>query len=126
MVQRDDGCGLGEPVALDNGESHLAPERLEVGLERRRADHEGPELPAEDPMHVAVVPPAAECAGETCLVGRPVEGACLRVVVGQRLRIPAGPRDRTTYSFNTSRIFGTDTSTDTRRDLICAAMSAGL
>src|SRR4026207_1601434 len=33
---------------------------------------------------------------------------------------------RATYSFSTSRIFGTDTRTDTRRDLTCAAMVAGL
>ena len=64
MVERDDRRGLGEAVALDHGESHLAPERLELGLERRRAHDERPELPAEDPMDVPVVPPAAKCARE--------------------------------------------------------------
>ena len=58
MIQRDDRRGLGEAVSLHDGESQLAPELLELGVERRRADDEGPELRAEQPVHVPVLPPA--------------------------------------------------------------------
>ena len=122
MVERDDRRGLGEAVALDHGESHLAPERLELGLERRRAHDERPELPAEDPMDVPVVPPAAKCAREdVALQADPFRVGGVSVPALLRAR-----EARPTYSLRTSRIFGTDTRTDTRRDLICAAMSAGL
>ena len=53
MIQRDDRRRLGQAVALDHDEPELAPERFELGLERRGADDERPELPAEQPMDVA-------------------------------------------------------------------------
>src|SRR6185436_20261508 len=58
MVQRDDGRGLGQPVALDDHEPELAPERLERRIERRRADDEGPELHPERAVDAAIAPPA--------------------------------------------------------------------
>ena len=60
MVQADDRRGLGQPVALNDDEAELGPERLEIAVERRRADDERPELPAEQPVHAAVAPPAHE------------------------------------------------------------------
>src|SRR5262249_10090278 len=44
MVEGDDWRRLGEPVALDDHESEFAPERLEIRIERGRADDECPEL----------------------------------------------------------------------------------
>ena len=60
MIQGDDRRGFGQAVALNDGEPELAPERLELAVERRRADDERPELPAEQPVHAAVAPPAHE------------------------------------------------------------------
>ena len=60
VVQADDRRGLSETVALDHDEAELGPERLEVAVERRRADDERPELPAEQSVDRAVPPPAPE------------------------------------------------------------------
>ena len=110
MIQRDDRRGLGEPVALDDDEPELAPELLELGVERRGADDERPELQAEQPMDAPVAPPARR--DRQCCFG-----------AGRR---PPRARRAATCSRSTSRIFGTDTSTETRRVLICATMSCGL
>src|SRR5262249_34621398 len=59
MIQADDGRRLGEPVSLNDDEAELFPERFELRVERRRADDEGPELEAEQLVHAAVAPPAA-------------------------------------------------------------------
>ena len=59
MIERDDGRGFREPVALNHHEAHPPPELLEIGRERRGADDERPELEAERGMHPAVPPPAA-------------------------------------------------------------------
>ena len=58
MVERDDRRRLGEAVALHDEEAELAPERFELRIERRGAADDAPELPAEQPMDVAVAPPA--------------------------------------------------------------------
>src|SRR5262249_19576633 len=58
MVQRDDWRRFGEPVALNHDESELAPERLELRRQRRRADDERPEFEAEQAMDAAEDPPA--------------------------------------------------------------------
>ena len=47
VIERDDRRGLGEAVALDDHEAEPPPERLELGIERRRADDDRPELEAE-------------------------------------------------------------------------------
>ena len=70
------------------------------GVERRRADDERPELQAEQPVDAPVAPPA-----------RRIQCSCRR-----RLAPPPGAT-RTTCSRSTSRIFGTHTSTETRRAL---------
>ncbi len=44
MIERDDRRGFGQPVALDDREAQLAPERLELAFERRRADDEAQNL----------------------------------------------------------------------------------
>ena len=51
MIERDDRRRFGEAVALHDEEAELAPERLELRIERRRAADDAPELPAEQPMH---------------------------------------------------------------------------
>ena len=96
MIQRDDRRGFGEAVALDHDEPEPAPERLEIGIERRRADDHRPELEAEHPVDAAVFPPAP----------RPVH---------RRGALGSFGRDASTCSFSTSRIFGTQTSTEIRR-----------
>ena len=58
MVEGDDRRGLGQAVALDDQEPEPRPERLQPGIERRRADDERPELPAEQPVDPPVAPPA--------------------------------------------------------------------
>src|SRR5262249_42256038 len=58
MVQRDDRRRLGQPVALNDGEAELAPERFERRIERCGADDERPELQAERAMNLSVAPPA--------------------------------------------------------------------
>src|SRR6478672_11342983 len=58
MVERHDGCGFRQSVALHDEESELAPERLELRLERGGAADDAPELPAEESMNGAVMPPA--------------------------------------------------------------------
>ena len=60
MIQRDDGRGLGEAVALDHQKPKLGEERFQIGRQRRRANDKAPELPAEQPMHFAIAPPAAQ------------------------------------------------------------------
>src|SRR5690606_11458581 len=60
MRQRDDGCCFGEAVALDDEIAKLAPEPFEFGIERRPADDDGPELPAELAPHVPIAPPAPD------------------------------------------------------------------
>ena len=57
MIQGDDRRRLRQAVALDDGEAEARPVHLEVRVERRRAHDEGPELHAEQPVHVAVQPP---------------------------------------------------------------------
>ncbi len=57
MIQRDDRRRFGQPVALDNDESKTSPEGFELGIERRRADNDCPELETEHPVHGAVLPP---------------------------------------------------------------------
>ena len=58
MIQRDDRRRFGEPVPLHDDEPQLTEERLEVRLERRRADHERPELEPKGSVNAAVPPPA--------------------------------------------------------------------
>ena len=78
VIQRDDRRGLGQAVALDDDEPEPAPERLELGIERRGADDERPELQAEQPMDPPVAPPA------------PATSASLRADGSRRLRRDAG------------------------------------
>src|SRR4029450_5616461 len=47
MVEADDGCGLGEPVALNHREAQAAPELFQRRIERGGADDEAPELQSE-------------------------------------------------------------------------------
>ena len=58
VIQRDDGRRFGQAIALDDHVSELAPERFEIAVERRGADDERPELPAEHAVDLAVLPPA--------------------------------------------------------------------
>jgi hypothetical protein len=58
VIQRDDRGGLGQAVALYDEEPEAAPERFDVGIERRGADDHRPELEAEPAMGAAVLPPA--------------------------------------------------------------------
>ena len=51
MIQRDDRRRFGQAVSLDDDESQPSPERFELGIERRRADDDRPELEAEHPVH---------------------------------------------------------------------------
>jgi hypothetical protein len=44
MVQGDNRRSFCQSIALDDCESHPAPELFNVGRQRRRADDEGPEL----------------------------------------------------------------------------------
>src|SRR5262249_54723307 len=60
MIQRDDRRGFGETVPLNNEKSQLPPERFELGLERRGAADQAPELPAKETMALAVAPPPPE------------------------------------------------------------------
>ena len=110
MIERDDRRGLGEAVALNDDESELAPERFELGVERRRADDERPELPAEHPMHVPVA--ATSACANVRVPPRPAAGVALPSSTSRR-------SDAQSCSRSTSRIFGTDTSTEIRRVLIC-------
>src|SRR5204862_7156088 len=57
VIQRDDGSGFRQAVSLNHDESQLAPERLELRVERRRADDKRPELETEQPMNAAIEPP---------------------------------------------------------------------
>ncbi len=47
MIQRHDGRGLGESVALDHQESKFGEERFQIRRQRRRADDEAPKFPSE-------------------------------------------------------------------------------
>jgi hypothetical protein len=58
MIQGHDRRRLGQPIPLDHQEAEPAPERFELGIERRRADHHRPELEAEQAMDAAVLPPS--------------------------------------------------------------------
>ena len=58
MVQRDDRRRLGEAVTLNDDKAQASPERLELGIERGRADDDRPELESEHAMHGAIPPPA--------------------------------------------------------------------
>ena len=58
MVQRDERSGFGETVALDHDEAQAPPEFFGLGIERRAARDEGPELPAELIMNLPESPPA--------------------------------------------------------------------
>src|SRR5438067_10405538 len=60
MVEADDRRRFGKPVSLNDDAAALAPEGLELGLERGGADYERPEFPAEHPMDVAIAPPAQQ------------------------------------------------------------------
>ena len=94
-LRRDDRRGLGEAVALDDHEPELAPERLELAVERRGADDEAQNFEPEQPMDRGG---SATSASRQCCFG------------SGRRRLPA--RRRSTCSRSTSRIFGTDTSTE--------------
>src|SRR5579862_2749340 len=59
MVQGRDGGGFGESITLDDDIAEFAPELFESGVERRGADDEAPEFPAEAAMHAAILPPFA-------------------------------------------------------------------
>ena len=69
MVEGHDGRRLRQPVALDDEKAQPRPERLELGIEGRGADHEGPELEAEQPVDAPVAPPAAGHVGRRMLPG---------------------------------------------------------
>ncbi len=58
VIERDDRCGFGQAVPLDDREPHAPPEFLEVGRQRRGADDKRPELEAERGVHAPVAPPA--------------------------------------------------------------------
>ena len=60
MVEGHDRRGFGQPVALDDEKPEPPPERFELGIERRGADDERPELEAEHAVDGAVEPPAPE------------------------------------------------------------------
>ena len=108
MCDADDRRRLRQAVSLNHREPAPRPEGLELGVERRGTDHEAPELESKQPMKMAV-PPPSEQPGLFVAPAAAASGAT-----------------RSTWARSTSRIFGTDTSTDTRRRLISATMSAGL
>ncbi len=58
MVQRNERSGFGEAVALNHDEAKPPPEFFGLGIKRRAAGDEGPELPAELVMDSAESPPA--------------------------------------------------------------------
>ena len=60
MVERDDGCGLGQTVSLHDEEAEPRPEPLELRIERRRPDDEAPELEAEQSVDASIPPPAPQ------------------------------------------------------------------
>src|SRR5262249_34656375 len=64
LVQRDDRCGFRQAIPLNHRDPALAPVRLELCVERRRADDEGPELPTEHAMDAAMAPPSPHRTGE--------------------------------------------------------------
>ena len=110
MVQGHDGRGLGQTVALDDREAEVAPELLQCRIERGAADDEAPELPCRTVCgHSPVTPPA------------PPELL--------RCQAPASAVSGWTTDhvlLSTSRIFGTETSTEIRRDLIWRTISLGV
>ena len=59
MIQRHDGSGFGESIALNHQESELGEERFQIGRKRRGAHDEAPEFPAEQAMYFAIAPPFA-------------------------------------------------------------------
>src|SRR5689334_21746820 len=58
MVQCDQRGGFRHAVALDEREAEPRPELLQIGRERGASAHERPELPPEEAMLPAEVPPA--------------------------------------------------------------------
>ena len=108
MIQRDDRRRLGQAVSLDDGEPHAPPELLEVRRQRRGAHDKRPELHPERGVDAAIAPPASG-------IDMPAGGASAD-----------SGHARTACSRSTSSIFGTQTSTETRRALISFRMSCGL
>ena len=83
MIEAHDRRRFRQAVPLNHGEPDLTPERFELGLERRRADDEGPELQAEQAVNAAVSPPAA---GDVLLgAGRPGLGGDPQHVFAQHI-----------------------------------------
>ena len=60
MIDRDERRRLRHAVALYDREAEATPEHLTLGVERRAAGDEGPELPAEVTVDVAERPEALE------------------------------------------------------------------
>ena len=58
VIEGDDRCRLGQPVALDDDESEPAPKGLELGIERCGADDHRPEFPAEHAVDPPIAPPS--------------------------------------------------------------------
>src|ERR1017187_1689835 len=76
VVEGNDRCGFGHPVALNDQETHRTPKLFQGSLKRAAAADDGPELGTECALDIAEVPPApcdCACCRNPAQQGRPFD-----------------------------------------------------